>query len=395
MTVFSKERDRTVDAAKGLGLLLVFVGHAVEVAPGAPAKALFAAIYSFHIPLFFLLSGYVLAPALGEWRPLSATLRQVARRFFLPYVAFGSVFLGVAFLQRFGAVALTLPESYFALAIAFFQLLCGNPLPGVVIWFLYASGAVRLIAGLAAPVFRFAGVEAVAVLSAGAWLYWGFRQPEVAPYAPDLYLRPFALFGYFTLTTLGAALRTPLDALRSAPLRPSQRASLVAALALATYLVGRLNVQLPYVAAGTILEKNLFAPVIAAGYFGNPLVLLVSAVLGTAATLATADVLGSTRAGGFLAKAGERSLGVFCLNGFTLAFLNKPAVVKIAAQLGDDAAAPAMILFALLQWHAAVSIVGAYRKLRPRRARGSKQEPRPADFASRCSPPEIRASGPA
>ena len=51
-----------VDVAKGLGIALVFYGHFVQcfIDLGVPAAAgQMRWIYSFHMPFFFLLVGYV------------------------------------------------------------------------------------------------------------------------------------------------------------------------------------------------------------------------------------------------------------------------------------------------------------------------------------------------
>lgn len=50
------ERDRCVDVARGLGIALVVLGHNPLVLHG-PTGEPFRVIYSFHMPLFFFLSG--------------------------------------------------------------------------------------------------------------------------------------------------------------------------------------------------------------------------------------------------------------------------------------------------------------------------------------------------
>jgi len=54
-------RDKKIDALKGYAILLVVLGHSVAKAfpTSYNENLLFQAIYSFHMPLFFLLSGYV------------------------------------------------------------------------------------------------------------------------------------------------------------------------------------------------------------------------------------------------------------------------------------------------------------------------------------------------
>ena len=65
-----------VDVAKGIAILLVIVGHTLS-SGGMPWKA----VFSFHMPLFFILAGYTFrARKWGELVPSSA------RRLLFPYV---------------------------------------------------------------------------------------------------------------------------------------------------------------------------------------------------------------------------------------------------------------------------------------------------------------------
>ncbi|WP_295930336.1 acyltransferase family protein [uncultured Xanthomonas sp.] len=78
----SAPRDMRIDAAKAIAILLVVFGHA----KGIPHAYVILA-YSFHVPMFFLLSGWV-GEAFGN-RPLTlATVGKLARSLLLPYVAF-------------------------------------------------------------------------------------------------------------------------------------------------------------------------------------------------------------------------------------------------------------------------------------------------------------------
>lgn len=78
-----KEREGAVarldwlDAAKGIGILLVVVGHVWT------RGAVRDAIYAFHMPLFFLLAGYVARP-----RPMAVFARTQLRTMAVPYAAF-------------------------------------------------------------------------------------------------------------------------------------------------------------------------------------------------------------------------------------------------------------------------------------------------------------------
>ncbi|MCE4363700.1 acyltransferase family protein [Xanthomonas hortorum] len=75
-------RDWQIDAAKALAIVLVVLGHA----SGMPAAyKLFA--YSFHVPLFFVLSGWV-GERFGRRAMTVATIKKLARTLLIPYLAF-------------------------------------------------------------------------------------------------------------------------------------------------------------------------------------------------------------------------------------------------------------------------------------------------------------------
>ena len=50
-----KRRIEYIDIAKGIGIVLVVAGHLLD-----KENRLYAYIYSFHMPLFFVLSGFLL-----------------------------------------------------------------------------------------------------------------------------------------------------------------------------------------------------------------------------------------------------------------------------------------------------------------------------------------------
>lgn len=66
-----------VDVAKGLGIILVVIAHAWT--QGRVRDT----IYAFHMPLFFVLSGYVARP-----HPMGDFLRRQIRSMLVPYIAF-------------------------------------------------------------------------------------------------------------------------------------------------------------------------------------------------------------------------------------------------------------------------------------------------------------------
>ncbi len=76
------ERLQFIDAAKAIGISLVVLGHS----PGLPGKALIL-IYSFHMPLFFFLSGF-LQTSTRSAQPPGEGIRKNARFLLVPYLSF-------------------------------------------------------------------------------------------------------------------------------------------------------------------------------------------------------------------------------------------------------------------------------------------------------------------
>jgi len=94
----SRGRIAWLDAAKGLAILLVVWGHVLRGvhAAGVGVPECFfnfadAAVYSFHIPLFFLVSG-LLAGSVASRGGLAA-LPGKARAILLPYAVWSAVFV--------------------------------------------------------------------------------------------------------------------------------------------------------------------------------------------------------------------------------------------------------------------------------------------------------------
>lgn len=84
-------RNETIDIAKGIGIILVVVGHLSGVAgpSGHILSWTNSFIYQFHIPIFFFLSGLFFRAEEG-WRPF---LIKKIKRLYVPYVVANLVFL--------------------------------------------------------------------------------------------------------------------------------------------------------------------------------------------------------------------------------------------------------------------------------------------------------------
>ena len=107
----SPKRIGWVDAAKGIGILLVVLGHNQinSIAPG-----LHDTIYSFHMPLFFILAGMFL-------KPEQSFLTLLKRRFFStlrPYLLVLGIIYGLTFLFTKAATVVVLTRLFKALFYA-------------------------------------------------------------------------------------------------------------------------------------------------------------------------------------------------------------------------------------------------------------------------------------
>lgn len=95
----TSKRIGWVDAAKGFAILSIITGHlcAFFMNDLEFAEAVFLVTGTFHVPLFFLLSGYTMKP---KWLGMSG-IAKLAKRCFLPYVFAGvvSVLICLAFVD--------------------------------------------------------------------------------------------------------------------------------------------------------------------------------------------------------------------------------------------------------------------------------------------------------
>lgn len=93
------QRNEYIDIVKGFGILLVVVGHCVQYGAGQAffdqrafyGNTLFKFIYSFHMPLFMLISGYLFGYAMK--RPAKDIIWKKTKGILIPLVAFQTTFL--------------------------------------------------------------------------------------------------------------------------------------------------------------------------------------------------------------------------------------------------------------------------------------------------------------
>ena len=88
-----------VDAAKGLGIIFVVLGHAIaDTTPNVPIFGkIFQIIYSFHMPLFFFLSGFCGIKALQKRQLYEKEVYILERfkRLMIPYFFVGICYIPI------------------------------------------------------------------------------------------------------------------------------------------------------------------------------------------------------------------------------------------------------------------------------------------------------------
>lgn len=92
--MFKIKRDLSIDISKGIGILLIILGHLPNIPP-----ELKKIIYSFHVPMFFIISGYLYNKAKYQ----NFTLKEFAvfkfKRLMIPYF-----FIGFSCFLLFGII---------------------------------------------------------------------------------------------------------------------------------------------------------------------------------------------------------------------------------------------------------------------------------------------------
>lgn len=93
-----KRRIEWLDIAKGIGILLVILGHCLDLS-GTPCRI----IFTFHMPLFMVLSGYLYT----DRDPMPVLLRKKAKSLLLPFAFYFLLGLAVTLILPWWREGLT------------------------------------------------------------------------------------------------------------------------------------------------------------------------------------------------------------------------------------------------------------------------------------------------
>lgn len=88
ITKYRTKRLDYLDMAKGIGIILVVVGHSTFAADG-----LLTWIASFHMPLFFVVSGMLMQHTDEEARPITDTIKRKLKGIIIPYACFSIIYM--------------------------------------------------------------------------------------------------------------------------------------------------------------------------------------------------------------------------------------------------------------------------------------------------------------
>ena len=148
-----KNRYTEIDIARGIGILLVVLGHSIKQT-GVSAtwiRILTYIIYSFHMPLFFCLSGFVSAKILPMRRKERKDyVLSRARRLLVPYFVIGLLYIPVKLKMSQEAIK---PFSVQDI----WKLLIGQN-PDVSLWFLYILFLIELICAIFVTTYSFRSI---------------------------------------------------------------------------------------------------------------------------------------------------------------------------------------------------------------------------------------------
>lgn len=170
-----KSRSEFCDVAKGIGILLVILGHLVS--SGTPLAKF---IFGFHMPLFFFLSGFFAAKYLDL--DLPGFCRRVAQKLMLPYLFFIMVGCTTSWLCYSHAFNTT------SLYVYTKSILWGSPYYfNSSIWFLFALGATYCVLWMITSLSRLTRIKCptlAIVLSLLSLLFYAYFGIGIS-YAPE------------------------------------------------------------------------------------------------------------------------------------------------------------------------------------------------------------------
>lgn len=245
-TIKSNNRVLFIDIARFYAMALVFYGHFIErimYLKNPVAADHYKFVYSFHMVLFIILSGYVARQDIHEM-PVLAFLKKSVLSRLLPFLFFTLVFMipPIFFAGDFFNLVLPSAEGYMA---GFISSLFGIPMFCVPTWFLLLIFSVEVVHFIA---YRFIKGKTVRIIvgmfgfyAFGYWLNWQFdifnpMEQRVVGYNYLFIHEAICLYGFYLFGTLLSKKQAWIDNLSAKTLAP-----ITVGLLLITYFTYDLN----------------------------------------------------------------------------------------------------------------------------------------------------------
>ena len=88
MSSEKQNRIQWIDFAKGITILLVIIGHALDASHSVSEKYIVHVIFSFHMPLFYILSAYTFRYSKDRKQFAARTKRAFCHLILPAYITF-------------------------------------------------------------------------------------------------------------------------------------------------------------------------------------------------------------------------------------------------------------------------------------------------------------------
>ena len=163
-------RIRWIDACKGIGIILVYYGHAVERFAYAGLESSLSQLvylYSFHMPLFFILSGYMYLKSVNNH---IVFLINRFKRIVSPILFFNVLFCFLVMAVTFVTVGHV--DIYVLGKKLFNALLTGNYLFCALTWFLYCIMSVFVLHAVFNRALKNRKITASLIIIMGLFGHW-------------------------------------------------------------------------------------------------------------------------------------------------------------------------------------------------------------------------------
>lgn len=323
-----------VDIARIYGVALVYYGHIIEsyMKAGSPFAAMhYKFVYSFHMPLFFILSGYIAKQQLANIEFSRYLKGKVVSRL-VPYLFLSILLIIPTFWTTDFTVGLELPtvEGYVKGIAA--TVLAGFPYFNIPTWFLICLFVVEMMHYVTS---RFLTSNSRIILIAfgfyliGSILAWhaGFLRPTniLSPHGKIFpYFMILEAFTGYSLYLVGVYLQ--------------RNGFLAGKIPVFRYFLGALTCLL-LVYFTYDLNKGMFtipiydAVVLVGSSHGNPILFPLTAVLGSVVILILAKLTTDSKILLFL---GGNTLVIFGLNGVFYHFINDRLAIWLLSQHSDS-----------------------------------------------------------